>query len=58
MDISKDFVTFQILHEVDFHEMREQFLPDVTNKVGLAYLSGTVDEQNLAGFFPKEVFQK
>lgn len=58
MDISEHPVTFFILFEIDFYEMRKKFLSDISDKIRLSYLPGTINQQNLIGFFLEEVFQK
>ncbi len=51
MNICKYLITFFILFEIDFNKMRKQLLPDISDKIRLADLSGTIDEQNLIGLF-------
>ncbi len=51
MNICKYLITFLILFEIDFNKMWKQPLPNITDKVRLADLSGTIDEQNLIGLF-------
>ena len=58
MNICKYLITFFILFEIDFNKMRKQLLTDISDKIRLAYLPCTIDEQNLIRYFHKEVFQK
>ena len=46
MNICKYLITFFILFEIDFNKMWKQPLPNITDKVRLADLSGTIDGVN------------
>ena len=58
MNIGKHLIAFNVLLEIDFDEMGKQLLPDITDKIRLTYLPGTIDQQNFVGFFREEAFQE